>query len=121
MADENGSTTRNRCQKYNLTTDTQEVTMPDQPQSPNHYTLALMRKIDHMLKEPLSPMQRKEIEEAIHVFSSRKHPISLRGVLPLHFARLYFVLLMGKDRRVGEAVKDHDYVSARILRRELSQ
>jgi hypothetical protein len=82
--------------------------MPDQPLHSERYTIALMRKIDHMLQEPLTPQQRKEIEEAVAVFQTRKHPIDLRGVLPLHFARLYFVLLMGKDRRTEEAGKEHD-------------
>jgi len=82
--------------------------MPDQPLHSERYTAALMRKIDAMLKEPLTPQQRKEIEEAVAVFETRQHPIDLRGILPLHFARLYFVLLMGKDRRVGEAAKEHE-------------
>jgi len=82
--------------------------MPDQPLASERYTAALMRKIDTMLGEPLSPQQRKDIVEAIAVFQTRKHPIDLRGVLPLHFARLYFVLLMGKDRRSEAAAKEHE-------------
>jgi len=82
--------------------------MPDQPLASERFTAALMRKIDTMLGEPLSPQQREEITQAILGFQTRKHPIDLRGVLPLHFARLYFVLLMGKDRRSAEAAKEHE-------------
>lgn len=82
--------------------------MTNQSPSSDHYIAAIMRKIDQMLGEPLTPQQRQEVMEAIAVFKARKHPIDIRGVLPLHFDQFYFVLLMGKDRRVGEAAKDHE-------------
>jgi len=72
------------------------------------YSYAVMRKLDSNLDEPLSPELRSKLEETLLACKPKTHAVDLRGVLPFHFARLYFVLLMGKDKRHDIIAIEHD-------------
>lgn len=64
------------------------------------YTVQLIKNIDARVRDSLTPNQMAAIVEASE--ASRKlgqHPVDLRGVIPLYFAKYYFVFLMGRDRR----------------------
>jgi len=63
------------------------------------YALAVLRKLDQLLDEPLSSNQRAKLEQALSACKPKMHTVDFRGELPLHFARLYYVFLMGLDRR----------------------
>jgi hypothetical protein len=62
-----------------------------------HY---VMGQIKPEIRKSLKKDQFDEIRSAISAASSaKKHSIDIRGMLPLFFARYYFVILMGRDRR----------------------
>lgn len=64
------------------------------------YTVQMIKNIDPKVRDSLTPNQMAAIVEAAE--ASRKlgrHPVDLRGVIPLYFAKYYFVFLMGRDRR----------------------
>ncbi len=64
------------------------------------FTHAVYQKIDADVRATLSPRQVHAIENAIRASKPfQRHPVDVRGVLPCFFARFYFVLLMGRDRR----------------------
>ena len=66
------------------------------------YTDSVLRRIDAQVLESLTPDQFKAIKEGIS--DSRpysRHPVDLRGLVPFFFARYYFVVLMGRDRRTS--------------------
>ncbi len=65
------------------------------------FTDSVLRRIDRKVLASLSEEQVSAIQEGIS--SSRplsKHPFDIRGTVPTFFAHYYFVLLMGRDRRV---------------------
>lgn len=73
--------------------------MTDQD-SMHPYTLALIKNIDPKVRDSLTPNQLSAIIDAAQASRNEaKHPVDLRGVIPLFFAKYYFVLLMGRDRR----------------------
>jgi hypothetical protein len=64
------------------------------------FTRSVLEKIDPDVRASLTGHQFRCIRDAID--ESRpvsRHSIDLRGVLPLLFARYYFVFLAGRDRR----------------------
>lgn len=64
------------------------------------YTVQMIKNIDPKVRDSLTPNQLAAIVEAAE--GCRKlgqHPVDLRGVIPLYFAKYYFVFLMGRDRR----------------------
>lgn len=66
------------------------------------YTDSVLRRIDTDVLDSLSPDQYKAIKEGISAAKPyARHPIDKRGVLPLFFARYYFVFLMGRDKRTN--------------------
>jgi hypothetical protein len=71
------------------------------------YTDSVLRRIDADVLESLSPDQYEAIKEGISAARPyARHPVDWRGVLPLFFARYYFVLLMGRDRRTSTVKKE---------------
>jgi hypothetical protein len=63
-------------------------------------TVQMIKNIEPKVRDSLTPNQMSAIIEAAE--ASRKlgrHPVDLRGVIPLYFAKYYFVFLMGRDRR----------------------
>lgn len=64
------------------------------------FTYHVYQSIDAEVRATLTPRQVHAIETAIRANKPyQKHPFDLRGVLPLFFIRLYFVILIGRDKR----------------------
>lgn len=64
------------------------------------FTHHVYESIDAEVRATFTPRQVHAIETAIRANKPyQKHPFDLRGVLPLFFIRLYFVILVGRDRR----------------------
>lgn len=64
------------------------------------FTSHLIDRIDPKVRDSLTPNQFSAIIEAVRASRPMSgHPVDIRGVIPLFFARFYFVFLMGRDRR----------------------
>ncbi|MBI2951429.1 hypothetical protein HYY27_05005 [bacterium] len=64
------------------------------------FTESVLRRIDPEVRNTLSPAQLEAVREAVSAHQPLKgHPVDVRGIIPLFFARYYFVFLMGRDRR----------------------
>lgn len=64
------------------------------------FTDSVLRRINPAVRATLLPTQLSAIREAIfteHV--AHRHPVDLRGTIPLLFVRYYYVLRLGRDRR----------------------
>jgi hypothetical protein len=71
-----------------------------QPMDP--FTHHVMQQIDPNVRASLTPAQLSAIKKALMARRPMKqHTINVRTVIPLFFARYYFVLLLGRDRRVS--------------------
>lgn len=71
-----------------------------QPVDP--FTYHVIERIDPKVRASLTPAQLSAIKEAIAASRPlKKHPIDIRGIIPVFFARYYFVFLSGRDRRVN--------------------
>jgi len=69
-----------------------------QPMDP--FTYHVMERIDPKVRASLTPTQLSAIKEAISASRPlKKHPIDIRGIIPVFFVRYYFVFLSGRDRR----------------------
>ena len=65
------------------------------------FTYHVMEGIDPKVRASLTPAQLSAIKEAISATRPfKKHPINIRGIIPVFFARYYFVILSGRDRRL---------------------
>ncbi len=74
--------------------------MAEKPPNLDAFTDSIINKIDPEVYQTFNPAQIEAMVEAISACRPlAKHPIDLRGILPLFFSRFYFVLLMGRDRR----------------------
>jgi hypothetical protein len=64
------------------------------------FTRSVLAKIEPDVLASLTEHQFRAIRDAVDQSRPvRRHAIDLRGVLPLLFARYYFVFLAGRDRR----------------------
>ena len=64
------------------------------------FTDSVMRRIDRRVMAALSGEQVQAIQEAVSASRPfRGHCLDVRGVIPLYFARFYFVFLTGRDVR----------------------
>lgn len=64
------------------------------------YTQHVMSNIPKDVFRTLNVLQLHAIEEAISKNAPyQNHPVDMRGTLSLFFARFYFVILIGRDRR----------------------
>mgnify|MGYP000703968733 CR=1 FL=1 len=64
------------------------------------FTHHVYESIDSDIKTTFSPKQVRAIKAAISANKPyQKHPFDLRGIIPLFFLRLYFVILIGRDKR----------------------
>ena len=64
------------------------------------FTYHVLQRIDPKVRASLTPAQFSAIKEAITASQPlKKHPIDIRGIIPVFFARYYFVFLSGRDRR----------------------
>jgi hypothetical protein len=59
----------------------------------------IIERIDPKVRASLTPNQLSAIVTAIRDPNTKKYPIDVRGVLPLFFARYFFVFLVGRDKR----------------------
>jgi len=65
------------------------------------FTYHVMERIDPKVRASLTPAQLSAIKEAISASRPlKKHPIDIRGIIPVFFVRYYFVILSGRDRRL---------------------
>jgi len=70
-----------------------------QPMDP--FTYHVMERIDPKVRASLTPAQLSAIKEAIRANRPlNKHPIDIRGIIPVFFVRYYFVFMSGRDRRL---------------------
>jgi len=66
------------------------------------FTDFVLNKISPDVRNSLTEKQLHEIENAIAAGSPlKKHPIDIRGIIPLFFAKYYFVFLLGRDKRTN--------------------
>jgi hypothetical protein len=64
------------------------------------YTRAVLTHIEPDVLDSLSDSQFTAIRHAVDAARPiRRHPVDIRGVIPLYFARYYYVFLAGRDRR----------------------
>lgn len=89
-------------------------------QQTDSYSKALLDKFDQINAEPLSAVQRDNLEKAILAVKPKKHVLDVRGVLPFHFARLYYGFYIGKDQRtlalsVGENLRTKPTIFAQAI------
>lgn len=64
------------------------------------FTHFVINKIKPDIRHTLTKEQLKEIKSAISAGSlSKKHPVDIRGIIPLFYSRFYFIFLLGRDRR----------------------
>lgn len=83
-----------------------KASIVDDP-SMDTFTRFVLKRIDPDIIESLTEEQFAAIHKAVKAATPiGKHPVHLRGVIPLYFARYYFVLLMGRDRRQAARQKD---------------
>lgn len=71
------------------------------------YTQHVMSRIEPDVFKTLNIIQLQAIQTAISTNSPfRQHALDIRGTLPLYFSKLYFVILMGRDRRTATRLKE---------------
>lgn len=68
----------------------------------------IIQRIDPKVRDSLTPAQLAAIKEAIKSPRKPIRPIDVRGIIPLYFARYFFVLLVGRDRRAS-VVRDEEF------------
>jgi len=65
------------------------------------FTHHVINRMDTEVRSSLTAIQLTEIKAAISANAPfKKHPIDVRGIFPLFFARFYFVVLIGRDKRI---------------------
>jgi hypothetical protein len=73
----------------------------------DRYTRFVLGHIDQDVRRSLTAEQLDAIRQAIDATKPlSKHPFDVRGVIPLFFARYYFVFLAGRDKRKSLEVKE---------------
>ncbi len=68
----------------------------------------IIQRIDPKVRDSLTPTQLNAIREAIKTPGHPIRPIDIRGIIPLYFARYFFVLLVGRDRRAS-VIREEDF------------
>ena len=70
------------------------------------FTDNIIRRIDPKIRDTLSTTQVTAIIAAIRN-PEKIRPIDIRGIIPLYFARYFFVLLIGRDKRPVMEREEH--------------
>ena len=71
-----------------------------EPDHGDAFTEQVMTRMDAGIVDELSDAQRLALRKAISASAPMKrHPVDVRGIIPLFFTRWYFLFLMGPDRR----------------------
>lgn len=80
-----------------------EKSLSEKTQTPDAFSRAVLRKIDYFISQseidPFSADQITIIEKGVISCQPKTHPIDIRGVLPFHFFKFFYVVLMGHDKR----------------------
>lgn len=63
------------------------------------FVASILRAIDQRVLLTFNQEQEQALRQALQTHSRRRHAVDIRFTVPLYFTRLYFVLLVGKDRR----------------------
>ena len=72
----------------------------DNNNSSEIYADFTISRIDTDVRESLTPTQLQAIRDALVANQPfKKHAVDVRGTIPLFFARFYFVVLAGRDKR----------------------
>ena len=72
----------------------------DNNNSSEIYADFTISRIDADVRESLTPTQLQAIRDALLANQPfKKHAVDVRGTIPLFFARFYFVVLAGRDKR----------------------
>ncbi|MFK5891696.1 MAG: hypothetical protein QM504_00575 [Pseudomonadota bacterium] len=80
-------------------------------ESSQAFTHFVINQIKPEVIRSLTKKQLQEIKSAISASTPlKRHSIDIRGVLPLFFTRLYFVLMIGRDKR-------HKSIKIELMRR----
>ena len=70
------------------------------------FTDNIIRRIDPKIRDTLTTTQVTAIIAAIRN-PEKIRPIEIRGIIPLYFARYFFVLLIGRDKRAVMEREEH--------------
>jgi hypothetical protein len=70
------------------------------------FTDNIIRRIDPKIRDTLTTTQVTAIIAAIRN-PEKIRPIDIRGIIPLYFARYFFVLLIGRDKRAVMEREEH--------------
>lgn len=70
------------------------------------FTDNIIRRIDPKIRDTLTTTQVTAIIAAIRN-PEKVRPIDIRGIIPLYFARYFFVLLIGRDKRAVMEREEH--------------
>lgn len=70
------------------------------------FTDNIIRRIDPKIRDTLSTTQVTAIIAAIRN-PEKIRPVDIRGIIPLYFARYFFVLLIGRDKRAVMEREEH--------------
>ena len=65
------------------------------------YATRVLDKMDPAIRSSLSDEQRSEIKRVVsqELLSGRKHGFDVRGIIHLLFVKLYYVVILGVDKR----------------------
>lgn len=74
----------------------------------DRYTRFVLTHIDEDVRRSMTQQQFDSVLQAVEATKPRKHSLDLRGVIPLFFARYYFVILGGRDTRRDLQEKELD-------------
>lgn len=73
----------------------------------DQFTRFVLGHIDEDVRRSLTDEQFESIRQAVDATKPKaKHPLDFRGVIPLFFARYYFVILGGRDQRTDQSNKE---------------
>ena len=70
------------------------------------FTDNIIRRIDPKIRDTLTTTQVTAIIAAIRN-PEKIRPIDIRGIIPLYFARYFYVLLIGRDKRAVMEREEH--------------
>jgi len=70
------------------------------------FTDNIIHRIDPKIRDTLSTTQVTAIIAAIRN-PEKIRPVDIRGIIPLYFARYFFVLLIGRDKRAVMEREEH--------------
>lgn len=70
------------------------------------FTDDVIKRMDPQVRETLTPAQLDAVIDAVGGGARRPDAIDIRGIVPLYFARYFFLLYVARDRRVATSRLD---------------